>query len=108
VVEELSPREVARRLREEPERLVLLDVRDPFERELALIEPSLHIPMPEVPARLDEIPRGRTVVVYCHSGVRSAVVAGFLEQRGLRPVANLGGGIDAWSLQVDPKVRRYG
>lgn len=107
-MEELAPREVARRLRETPGRLVLLDVREPFEREVARIDPSVHIPMQEVPDRLDEIPRDPTVVVYCHTGVRSWMVAGFLEQRGFRRVANLGGGIDAWSLQVDPKVRRYG
>lgn len=108
MVEELSPTEVARRLREEPERLVLLDVREPYEREVALIEPSIHIPMSEVPERLREIVRDRAVVVYCHTGMRSAMVAAFLEQRGFRTVANLGGGIDAWSLQVDPKVPRYG
>ena len=108
MVEELSPREVARRLREEPGKVVLLDVREPFERELAVIEPSQHIPMHDVPSRLGEIARDRTVVVYCHTGVRSAMVAGFLEQQGLLSVVNLGGGIDAWSRQVDPTVRRYG
>lgn len=108
MVEELAPEEVARRLRQDPKGLLLLDVRDPYERELARIEPSLHIPMEEVPARAGEIDRDRTVVVYCHSGVRSAMVAGYLEQRGFRSVANLGGGIDAWSLVVDPSVPRYG
>lgn len=108
MVDELAPRDVARRLREAPERLVLLDVREAFERELAVVEPSLHIPMDEVPSRLGEIPRDRPVIVYCHTGVRSAVVASFLEHRGFRNVANLGGGIDAWSIEVDPNVPRYG
>ena len=107
MVEELSPREVARRLREEPERLVLLDVRDPFERELALIEPSLHIPIGQVTQRTSEIPHDREVVVYCHHGSRSMMVAAYLEQNGYAKVANLTGGIDAWSRTVDPTVPRY-
>ena len=108
MVDELSPYEVARRLREAPERILLLDVREPFEREVAEITPSLHIPMQEVPSRLAEIPRDRTVVVYCHTGVRSALVAGFLAHQGFSHVVNLGGGIDAWSLEVDSRVARYG
>lgn len=87
--------------------VLLLDVREPDERETAAIEPSLHIPMRDVPARLSEIPRNRTVVVYCHGGTRSAMIAGFLEAHGYPDVANLSGGIDAWSLRVDPKVPRY-
>lgn len=108
MVEELDPREVARRLGDQPSALVLVDVREPYERELAAVEPSLHIPMHEVPARLAEIPRDRTVVVYCHSGGRSALVAGYLEHQGFPKVANLSGGIDRWSREVDPSVPRYG
>jgi sulfur-carrier protein adenylyltransferase/sulfurtransferase len=108
MVEELEPRDVARRLRDAPAALLLLDVREPFERELAAVEPSLHIPMREVASRLDEIPRDRTVVVYCHSGGRSALVAGYLEHHGFSAVANLSGGIDRWSREVDPNVPRYG
>ncbi len=108
MVAHLGPRAVADRLREEPEEVVLLDVREPFEREYAAIEPSLHIPMQEVADRTDEIPRDRTVVVYCHTGARSLMVAGFLETRGFRSVANLRGGIEAWSIDVDSGVPRYG
>lgn len=108
MVAELDPKEVARRLASEPERLILLDVREPEERELAAIAPSIHIPMQEVPSRLAEVPSDRTVVVYCHSGFRSALVAGFLSQHGYRDVVNLRGGIDAWSCEVDPSVPRYG
>lgn len=107
MVEELAVEEVARRLRTRPDRLLLLDVREPYERDLAVIEPSLHIPMGEVPHRAAEIPRDREIVVYCHSGARSAMVAGYLKSRGFPSVANLAGGIDAWSVRVDPKVLRY-
>ncbi len=108
MVTELAPSAVAAKIRTAPDAVVLLDVREPFERELAAIEPSLHIPMGEVPDRLAEIPRDRELVVYCHGGTRSRMVAGYLEGQGFRSVGNLSGGIDAWSVQVDVKVPRYG
>jgi len=107
MVEELTPREVAAKLRRDPTGTVLLDVREPFERAIAKIEPSIHIPMGEIADRTEEVPREGEVIVYCHSGTRSAMVAGFLEASGFARVANLSGGIDAWSLTVDPKVPRY-
>jgi rhodanese-related sulfurtransferase len=108
MVTDLTPREVADRLRAAPEETLLLDVREPEERAIAVIEPSLHIPMAEIAVRLAEIPKDRALVVYCHGGFRSAMIAGYLESLGFRSVANLTGGIDAWSVDVDPKVPRYG
>lgn len=105
--EHLDPIEVARRMKERPESMVLLDVREPYERRLACIDPSLHIPMQEVPERIAEIPANREVIVYCHVGSRSMMVAGFLAAHGWESVANLAGGIDAWSRQVDQRVPRY-
>lgn len=103
----LDPEDLARRLKENPRSLVLLDVREPWEREAAQIEPSLHIPMNDVPDRLAELPKDRPIVVYCHHGTRSQAVAGYLEGEGFENVLNLDGGIDAWSQTVDPKVSRY-
>ena len=107
MVEELTPPEVAAKLKEDPPAVVLLDVRELFEREIARIDPSLHIPMGDITQRTDELPKDREIVVYCHSGARSAMVAGYLEACGFKSVANLSGGIDAWSVEVDPKVPRY-
>ncbi len=107
MIPDLSPTEVARKLETAPDRVVLLDVREPNERSFATIQPSIHIPMYEVPGRLDEIPKDRDVVVYCHGGSRSQMVAHFLQERGFSSVANLAGGIDAWSVLVDPDVPRY-
>jgi rhodanese-related sulfurtransferase len=104
---DLSPEVVAERLRTQPETVVLLDVREPYERNLAVIEPSVHIPMQELPYRIEEIPKDKEVIIYCHSGTRSMLVAGYLASRGWESVANLSGGIDAWSLEVDPRVPRY-
>jgi rhodanese-related sulfurtransferase len=108
VVAQLSASEVSEKLKRTPEKVVLLDVREPYERDFAVIEPSLHIPMAEVAHRANEIPKDREVIVYCHGGVRSMMVAGYLANRGWTAVANLAGGIDAWSVEVDPDVPRYG
>ncbi len=107
MVDELSAEEVAGRMKREPSQVVLLDVRDPWERELAVIEPSVHIPMSELPQRVRDLPKDRQIVVYCHAGLRSAMVAGYLEHLGFPSVSNLSGGIDAWSVEVDPAVPRY-
>ncbi|MGC2034047.1 MAG: rhodanese-like domain-containing protein [Thermoplasmata archaeon] len=103
-----SPTEVAELLRSRPQEVFLLDVREPYERDMALIEPSVHIPMNEVPSRQVELPADREIVVYCHGGTRSAMVAAYLERAGFQRMSNLTGGIDAWSLEVDPNVPRYG
>lgn len=91
----------------DPDGFVLLDVREDDERETASIRPSLHIPMNLVPSRRAELPTDREVIVYCHSGTRSLMVAGYLEAHGVERVANLDGGIDAWSRRIDPAVPRY-
>jgi len=107
MVTEVEPKEVARRLKGAPGKVVLLDVREVFERQVAVIQPSIHIPMGEIPERVEEIPKDRDVIVYCHSGSRSMMVAGYLESLGFERVANLSGGIDAWSVEVDSSVPRY-
>lgn len=107
MVRNLDALTLARELREHPKELVLLDVRESDEREVAHIDPSVFIPMQEVPHRISELPRDRRIVVYCHHGTRSAMVAGFLEHEGFGQVENLRGGIDEWAARVDPDMRRY-
>ncbi|MCI4330675.1 MAG: sulfurtransferase [Thermoplasmata archaeon] len=102
-----SAKQIATELGENAGRYLLLDVREPEERELAYIEPSLHIPMAEIADRLGEIPRDRDVVVYCHHGSRSIAVVSYLESEGFERLTNLTGGIDAWSRTVDDRVARY-
>ena len=103
---QISPRDLKDRL-DSPNPPVVLDVREPAEIAIARMPGAIEIPMNEVPRRLEEIPSEREVVVVCHHGMRSAQVASFLVDRGRTGVLNLSGGIDAWSLQVDPSVRRY-
>ena len=92
-------------------RPVLLDVREPWELALARLDlpgaETLNIPMRELPARLDELDRSRPILVLCHHGMRSLQSVAYLLQRGCAHAYNVAGGIDAWSLQVDPSVPRY-
>jgi rhodanese-related sulfurtransferase len=102
----VSPAEL-QRLLDSGHRLVVLDVREPEEVAVARLKGSLHIPMGDIPGRLHELDPDADIVVYCHHGIRSASVAAFLTQREFTSVANLSGGIDAWSQTVDPSVPRY-
>jgi len=103
---EITPEEYCQ-LRETSEGLVLLDVREVWERETACIDPSDHIPMGDIPTRLQELDPDHHIVVYCHHGARSLSVTGWLRQQGFERVQSMAGGIDRWSKQVDPKIPRY-
>lgn len=90
-----------------PEAPSLLDVREPWEIELAQLPGSLCIPMGQIPARVGEVPNESAVVCICHHGVRSMRVAHFLEQSGFESVYNLQGGIDSWAREVDLQCAIY-
>ncbi|HAV14252.1 MAG TPA: hypothetical protein DCX06_12280, partial [Opitutae bacterium] len=68
---------------------------------------ALHIPMGQIPDRAEALPQDGKLVVYCHHGMRSMNVCQYLEARGFTNTINLGGGIHAWALQVDPNMSRY-
>lgn len=87
--------------------LILLDVREPFEYEVARIEGANLIPLGQLPARLAELDGEKEIFVFCHSGVRSAQAAEFLRSAGFAKATNVAGGIDAWSEEIDPNVPRY-
>jgi molybdopterin/thiamine biosynthesis adenylyltransferase/rhodanese-related sulfurtransferase len=105
-IPEMSPLELKRRM-DAGEPFELLDVREPFEYEIARIDGAKLVPLSEIADRLDELQREKPVVVHCHSGKRSAQAAQLLQQRGFVNVYNLEGGIDAWSDQIDPSVPKY-
>jgi len=104
-VPQLSVKEFKQRI-DAGENLFLLDVREPYEYQIAQIGGTL-IPQNDVPQRLAEIPRDREIVVQCRSGARSQRIAEFLKQSGYSKVVNLAGGILAWSDEIDPKVQKY-
>ena len=86
---------------------VMLDVREPWEVQIAAIPGALHMPMGEVPARAGEIDPEAPVVAICHHGGRSMQVAAFLEKSGYAKMHNLTGGVDAWARTIDPKMPVY-
>lgn len=102
----LTPAEYLERARD-GESWQLLDVREPWELAIARVAEAVAMPMAEVPERIADLDRGDSVAVLCHSGVRSATVAGWLLQQGFESVANIEGGIDAWSVDVDASIPRY-
>lgn len=101
---------------DEGDSLVLVDVREPIERQFCrIIAPSgvddRHVPLSTIPAALEELQLATSnglLVVYCHHGVRSDMAAQWLRHQGLATVVDLDGGIDAWSIEVDREVPRYG
>ena len=100
-VEELKSR------RDRGEHPLVIDVREDWELQLACIPDVVHVPMSQIPARLGEFQRDAEMIVMCHAGGRSMRVAHFLANQGFTDVANLSGGISAWSEAVDATVPRY-
>ena len=90
---------------------VVLDVREPYELQTASVTADgftlLAIPMGVIPPRLAELDTQQPIACLCHHGGRSMQVANFLKNRGFEHVANIAGGIHAWSAEVDPSVARY-
>jgi len=104
-IPQITVKELKRRL-DTGEDVQLIDVREPYEYQIAQIGGKL-IPQNDVPQRLAEIDANREVVVHCRSGARSQRIAEFLKQNGYSQVANLAGGILAWSDEIDPRVQKY-
>lgn len=90
---------------------VVLDVREPHELQMASIRADgfelLTIPMGTIPPRLSELNPEQPIACLCHHGGRSMQVANFLASRGFEHVANIAGGINAWSAELDPSIPRY-
>jgi rhodanese-related sulfurtransferase len=103
---EIEPKELRRRL-DRDDRVSVLDVREPSEVAIAPFPGSINVPMGDIPSRIGELDPDAEWVVVCHHGIRSAQVAIYLARNGFERVSNLRGGIEAWSLDVDPTVPRY-
>jgi len=96
-----------KRLRDTGAAFVLLDVREDDELALARLDFAKHIPLGDVPQRLAELDKNADIVVMCHGGRRSDRAARYLRENGFANVANLAGGIDAWSEEIDSSVPTY-
>jgi rhodanese-related sulfurtransferase len=101
---EITPQD----LRERLDQVRIVDVREPWEYQTCRLSGAESIPMGEIPAALPRLDGDeKPLVVYCHHGVRSLRVANWLRQQGIEQVSSLQGGIDRWSLEIDPAVPRY-
>lgn len=103
---EITPAELKKRL-DAGEKLLLIDVREPWEHEICRIDGAKLIPMNTIPANLQSLDGEETVICYCHHGMRSLDVAVWLQRHGVESARSLAGGIDKWSAEIDPKVPRY-
>jgi len=108
VIEQISAEDLKAK-RDRKESFLLLDVREDFEYQIAQIEGSKLIPLGQIPARLSELEayKGKEIVAHCHHGGRSQRALELLASKGFTKLKNVQGGIDAWSLDVDPTVPRY-
>ena len=105
-IKQLTALELKSKLQESAD-LFLLDVREPSEFQYARINNSVLIPLNQIPDRMKELDPKREIVVICHHGIRSQKAAHYLAHSGFENVANLTGGIDAWSIHCDRSVPRY-
>ncbi len=103
---EITAAELKKRL-DAGEKILLVDVREPWEYEMCRIEGAKLIPMQAVPANLQSLDVEEPVICYCHHGMRSLDVAVWLQRQGVESARSLAGGIDKWSAEIDPKVPRY-
>lgn len=112
MIDQIRPAQLPEWLRlHAAQRPLVLDVREPMEVAVASVRPEdfelVHMPMEQVPARCGELDPQRPVACLCHHGIRSQRVAMFLAHQGFEQVANIAGGIDAWSVERDASVARY-
>jgi len=103
---EILPSELKARL-EQGEKLVLVDVREPWEHEICKIESARLVPLGSLAASLPYLPDVDELICYCHHGVRSLDAAAWLRLQGFEKAKSLAGGIERWSTEVDPTVPRY-
>jgi rhodanese-related sulfurtransferase len=106
MIPEITARQLAEKLKG-PNPPLLIDVREPHEHAFCAIPGAQLKPMGQTPVWMQDLDPHAEIVLQCHTGVRSLQVAMYLRRSGFSNVANLRGGIDAWSVEVDPSVPRY-
>jgi len=96
-----------RRRRQAGDKILLVDVREPWEYEICRIEGAKLVPMRTIPANLQMLDGDEDVICYCHHGQRSLDVAAWLRAQGVESAQSLTGGIDRWAIEIDPSLARY-
>jgi len=87
--------------------LVVIDVRESWEREICAVPGTIHVPMDDIPAQAGRFDPEKPILIMCHHGGRSLNVTRWLRSKGFLRAINVGGGIHAWSIQVDPGMAQY-
>lgn len=103
---QISAKEVSERIAR-GDKLFLLDVREHWEYELCRITGATLIPLGTLPANLNTLLDAENVICYCHHGMRSLDAAVWLQQQGVESAKSMAGGIERWSVEIDPRVPRY-
>jgi rhodanese-related sulfurtransferase len=103
---QISAKEVNERIAR-GDKLLLVDVREQWEYDLCRIAGARLIPFGNLPANLNTLLDADEVICYCHHGMRSLDAAVWLRQQGVERAKSLAGGIERWSVEVDPSVPRY-
>jgi len=102
----IAPREVQELLARD-DQVLFVDVREQWEYDTAHIQGSVLIPLREIPGNLARIENAQEVVIFCHHGMRSLDAAAWLRSQGVEGARSMAGGIDRWSVEIDPAVPRY-
>ena len=94
-------------LREDNNKIQIIDVRDDTERDHAFIKGTIHMKLTEIANRYKELDKNKDIFVMCHTGTRSQAVCKWLKAQGYQNCVNVLGGIDAWAALIDRNIRRY-
>ena len=105
-MQEITVQELAKRIKS-GSAPAIIDVREPFEYDLAHIDSAVLKPLPNLMIWAKELDKDQEYVMQCHTGSRSGYATMVLSQMGFKRVKNLVGGIDEWSARIDPSVPRY-
>ncbi len=106
-MQEMTVQELQGILQHPTEKFLLLDVREPFEIDIASIPGARCIPLGNLPAQMDSLPREHQIAVLCKSGGRSAKAVELLRSHGFSKVLNVAGGIHRWAQEIDPSMPTY-
>lgn len=104
--QEITPHELEKLLKKSSSP-ILLDVREEFELKISNFQNSTHIPMNEIPDKINNLDPKKSYVVICKSGIRSAYVCEYLIKNKFESVKNLIGGINEWAKKIDPSLTIY-
>jgi rhodanese-related sulfurtransferase len=103
---EIAPHEV-KELLSRDSKVLFVDVREQWEYDTAHLAGSVLIPLREIPSNLQRIENSEQVVIFCHHGMRSLDAAAWLRSQGVEGARSMTGGIDRWSIEIDPAIPRY-